>query len=48
VSAARAIASARRDGEPQVLCLQELHGVRADRVRAGVRADVRADGVKTA
>ncbi|HEY7891696.1 MAG TPA: carbamoyl-phosphate synthase large subunit [Solirubrobacteraceae bacterium] len=25
VSAARAIASARRDGEPQVLCLQELH-----------------------
>jgi carbamoyl-phosphate synthase large subunit len=32
VSAARAIASARRDGEPEVLCLQELHGVRADRV----------------
>ena len=29
VSAARAIASARRDGEPAVLCLQELHGVRA-------------------
>jgi carbamoyl-phosphate synthase large subunit len=26
VSAARAIASARRDGEPQVLCLQDLHG----------------------
>ncbi len=26
VSAARAIASARRDGEPPVLCLQELHG----------------------
>jgi carbamoyl-phosphate synthase large subunit len=26
VSAARAIASARRDGPPQVLCLQELHG----------------------
>jgi carbamoyl-phosphate synthase large subunit len=26
VSAARAIARARRDGEPQVLCLQELHG----------------------
>jgi carbamoyl-phosphate synthase large subunit len=26
VSAARAIASARRDGAPQVLCLQELHG----------------------
>jgi carbamoyl-phosphate synthase large subunit len=31
-SAARAIASALRDGEPPVLCLQELHGVRADRV----------------
>jgi carbamoyl-phosphate synthase large subunit len=29
VSAARAISSARRDGEPEVLCLQELHGVRA-------------------
>jgi carbamoyl-phosphate synthase large subunit len=28
VSAARAIARARRDGEPEVLCLQELHGVR--------------------
>jgi len=27
-SAARAIARARRDGEPEVLCLQELHGVR--------------------
>jgi carbamoyl-phosphate synthase large subunit len=27
VSAARAIASARRDGEPEVLCLQELHGI---------------------
>ncbi len=27
-SAARAIASARREGEPTVLCLQELHGVR--------------------
>ena len=26
VSAARAIASARRDGAPEVLCLQELHG----------------------
>jgi carbamoyl-phosphate synthase large subunit len=29
VSAARAIARARQDGEPEVLCLQELHGVRA-------------------
>jgi carbamoyl-phosphate synthase large subunit len=28
VSAARAIASARRDGAPEVLCLQELHGDR--------------------
>jgi carbamoyl-phosphate synthase large subunit len=28
VSAARAIDSARRHGEPEVLCLQELHGVR--------------------
>jgi carbamoyl-phosphate synthase large subunit len=27
-SAARAIARAQRDGEPMVLCLQELHGVR--------------------
>jgi len=26
LSAARAIASARRDGEPEVLCLQEIHG----------------------
>jgi carbamoyl-phosphate synthase large subunit len=33
ISAARAIASARRDGEPAVLCLQELHGVRADGVQ---------------
>ncbi|HEX3518420.1 MAG TPA: carbamoyl-phosphate synthase large subunit [Solirubrobacteraceae bacterium] len=28
VSAARAIARAQRDGEPDVLCLQELHGAR--------------------
>ncbi len=28
-SAARAIARAQRDGEPEVLCLQELHGVRS-------------------
>jgi carbamoyl-phosphate synthase large subunit len=28
VSAARAIAGTRRDGEPEVLCLQELHGAR--------------------
>jgi carbamoyl-phosphate synthase large subunit len=38
VSAARAIARARRDGEPEVLCLQELHGDRApvERHRAGL------------
>jgi carbamoyl-phosphate synthase large subunit len=34
VSAARAIASALHGGEPEVLCLQELHGARADGVRA--------------
>jgi len=28
LSAARAITRARRDGEPEVLCLQELHGAR--------------------
>jgi carbamoyl-phosphate synthase large subunit len=28
ISAARAIARAQRDGEPEVLCLQELHGTR--------------------
>ena len=28
ISAARAIACANRDGEPEVLCLQELHGAR--------------------
>jgi carbamoyl-phosphate synthase large subunit len=33
MSAARAIASSRRDGEPPVLCLQELHGMRADGVQ---------------
>ncbi len=38
VSAARAISSARRDGAPEVLCLQELHGDRAavDRNRASL------------
>jgi carbamoyl-phosphate synthase large subunit len=35
-SAARAIASARREGAPEVLCLQELHGVRGG-ARAGRR-----------
>ncbi|MCW2971541.1 MAG: carbamoyl-phosphate synthase, large subunit [Solirubrobacterales bacterium] len=35
VSAARAIASARRDGEPEVLCLQDLHGMpRGEAARA--------------
>jgi carbamoyl-phosphate synthase large subunit len=39
ISAARAIASAHRDGEPEVLCLQELHGARNSRqppTQAGV------------
>jgi carbamoyl-phosphate synthase large subunit len=36
VSAARAIARARRDGEPEVLCLQELHGMA--RSRGGERS----------
>ncbi len=40
VSAARAIARAQRDGEPEVLCLQELHGRRvrgrAPSAQAGV------------
>jgi carbamoyl-phosphate synthase large subunit len=35
VSAARAIARARIDGEPDVLCLQDLHSARLDRVGAG-------------
>ena len=41
VSAARAIASARRDGAPEVLCLQELHGAatRAHEQRASVGRD---------
>jgi carbamoyl-phosphate synthase large subunit len=43
VSAARAIARARRDGEPEVLCLQELHGDRApvERDRAGLNGGSR-------
>jgi carbamoyl-phosphate synthase large subunit len=44
VSAARAIARARRDGEPEVLCLQELHG---DRSKVGRRAS-RPDGASVA
>jgi carbamoyl-phosphate synthase large subunit len=39
VSAARAIASARRDGAPEVLCLQELHDTRAPGDRGGVHRD---------
>ncbi|MEA2200692.1 MAG: carbamoyl-phosphate synthase large subunit [Solirubrobacteraceae bacterium] len=35
VSAARAIASARRDGEPEVLCLQDLHGMARAESRPG-------------
>ncbi len=43
VSAARAIASARRDGAPEVLCLQELHGA----ARAlGERSSERLDGAE--
>ena len=47
ISAARAIASAHRNGAPEVLCLQELHGMhrahaqRAPRARDG-RAGERA------
>jgi carbamoyl-phosphate synthase large subunit len=54
-SAARAIASARRDGAPEVLCLQELHGVRGaeakpERRQAQRRESdrARADGVPAA
>ncbi len=36
ISAARAIASAHRDGEPEVLCLQELHGARVHSAAPGV------------
>jgi carbamoyl-phosphate synthase large subunit len=36
VSAARAIARARIDGEPDVLCLQDLHSARLDRGAAGL------------
>ena len=38
VSAARAIARARRDGEPEVLCLQELHGATRRRRAAAMTA----------
>jgi carbamoyl-phosphate synthase large subunit len=50
VSAARAIASARRDGEPPVLCLQELHGgARADRSKLdGSRGTPTPDGAAVA
>jgi carbamoyl-phosphate synthase large subunit len=53
-SAARAIARAQRDGEPTVLCLQELHGVRGvealeRRQLARRRSDrLDADGVPAA
>jgi carbamoyl-phosphate synthase large subunit len=40
VSAARAIASARRGGQPEVLCLQELHGMaREERAAATASPD---------
>jgi len=38
ISAARAIARARRDGPPEVLCLQELHGASARRLSNGAPA----------
>ncbi|HTA05667.1 MAG TPA: hypothetical protein VK774_04830, partial [Solirubrobacteraceae bacterium] len=43
VSAARAIASARRDGAPEVLCLQELHGVRGDAAQPERRRNERRE-----
>jgi carbamoyl-phosphate synthase large subunit len=39
VSAARAIARARADGEPEVLCLQELHGERSQESHSPSRYD---------
>ena len=55
VSAARAIAGARAGGEPEVLCLQELHGVRpgtgaedAARARGRWRGTGRPDGAGVA
>jgi len=45
ISAARAIARARRDGEPEVLCLQELHGLQR---RPGRTAPAPADGAPVA
>ncbi len=50
-SAARAIASARRDGAPEVLCVQELHGVRGVESRPERRQGGRREadrGVPTA
>ncbi len=50
-SAARAIASARRGGAPEVLCLQELHGVRGAESRPERRQGERREadrGVPTA
>jgi carbamoyl-phosphate synthase large subunit len=44
VSAARAIARARQDGEPEVLCLQELHGLTRS-VPAGRAAGAHSAGV---
>ncbi len=50
-SAARAIASARREGAPEVLCVQELHGVRGVESRPERRQGERREadsGVPTA
>jgi carbamoyl-phosphate synthase large subunit len=42
-SAARAIASARREGAPEVLCVQELHGVRGAESRPERRSGERRE-----
>jgi carbamoyl-phosphate synthase large subunit len=49
VSAARAISRARVEGEPEVLCLQDLHGVRRSKGAAGTAAPGRiSEGRKPA
>ncbi len=46
ISAARAISKARRDGEPEVLCLQDLHGL--ERGAGRTSAPIPADGAPVA
>jgi carbamoyl-phosphate synthase large subunit len=48
VSAARAIASARRGGEPEVLCLQELHSERPRLDAGSTRTPIGANGASRA